>query len=515
MSERYLLALDAGTGSGRCFLISIDGQRAWTSGHEWTYTPVPQESSMATIFNPDEFWEALARLVCETLAQAGVSGEQVVAISSASQREACVFLDADGRELYAGPNSDFRGFVEGQMLAGRYGDEIYRRSGHYPNGIFAPARLLWFKQHAPERYARFAHLLMMNDWILYRLCGEIACEPTNSSETCLYDLHTGEWMQDLLERLDLPASLFPRILPAGTVLGTLHARAAEQTGLRVGTPVVVGGADTQCGLIGSGALVPGDLAVVLGSTAPVQMVTEQPLIDSKQRLWTGAHAVPGLFVLESNVGGTGSIYRWFRDTFCIAMDAGDSAAIDASLYEMMNSEAALAPPGAAGVQSFLGVMVMNAKAMTLPSNALVLGMVPFMGAGRGSRALVIRALLESMACAISANTNQILEVADRRPDALAVCGGLARSPLFLEILANVLNLPVRVPRWREGTGVGTAICAGVGAGIYKDIAEGVSTLVQPECVVEPTPALSEQYKQVYASWIRTRETLNTIQPSPF
>jgi autoinducer 2 (AI-2) kinase len=120
-----------------------------------------------------------------------------------------------------------------------------------------------------------------------------------------------------------------------------------------------------------------------------------------------------------------------------------------------------------------------------------------------------------MACAISANTNQILEVADRRPDALAVCGGLARSPLFLEILANVLNLPVRVPRWREGTGVGTAICAGVGAGIYKDIAEGVSTLVQPECVVEPTPALSEQYKQVYASWIRTRETLNTIQPSPF
>jgi sugar (pentulose or hexulose) kinase len=513
MAENYLMALDAGTGSGRCFLISVDGKQAVMTSREWNYILPSDAGPLAAIFDPDSFWDILAELAREALVKAGISGEQVVAISSTSQREACVFLDAAGRELYAGPNRDFRGLMEGKQLAAEYGTEIYHRTGHYPNGIFAPARLLWFKKNAPDTYERFAHLLMMNDWILYRLSGEIACEPTNAGETCMYDLHTREWMTDLINALQLPRNIFPRILPSGTQLGVVHERAAAQTGLKAGTPVVVGGADTQCGLLGCGAIHVGDLVAVLGTTSPVQMVTAQPMVDPAERLWAGMHTIPDLFVLESNVGATGSIYRWFRDTFCSTGD--NNQEIGESLYELMNTEAAMAPPGAAGVQSFLGVMVMNAKAMAMPMNTLVLGMVPLMDTGRASRGLLIRAILESLACAVEANTRQIVEVVGHAPSALAVCGGLAKSSLYLEIMANVMNIPVRVPRWKEGSGVGTAICAGVGAGIYRNMDEGVAALVHLESNVEPIESLCRQYATVYDAWIKTRETLTAIPASFF
>lgn len=509
MAENYLMTLDAGSGSGRCFLISVDGKQAVMTSREWNYIVPPDAGPLAAIFDPDAFWDTLAELTREALAKAGIRGEQVVAVSSTSQREACVFLDAAGCELYAGPNRDFRGLVEGKQLAAEYGREIYHRTGHYPNGIFAPARLLWYKKNAPGTYERFAHLLMMNDWILYRLCGEIACEPTNAGETCVYDLHARAWMTDLIDALHLPRDIFPRILPAGTHLGAVHERAAAQTGLKAGTPVVVGGADTQCGLLGCGAIHIGDLVAVLGTTSPVQMVTAQPMIDPAVRLWAGMHVVTDLFVLESNVGATGSVYRWFRDAFC-TRENNDMQAIDEDLYELMNTEAAMAPPGAAGVQSFLGVMVMDAKAMAMPTNALMLGMLPLMDAGRASRGLLIRAILESLACAVEANTRQIVEVAGQAPSALAVCGGLANSSLYLEIMASVMNIPVRVPRWKEGSGVGTAICAGIGAGVYRNMDEGVAALVHMEREVEPVDSLRQQYAAVYASWISTRESLTAL-----
>jgi autoinducer 2 (AI-2) kinase len=287
LAEKYLMALDAGTGSGRCFLISVDGKQAVMTSREWDYIVPPDAGPLAAMFDPDAFWDILAALIREALAKAGIRGEQVVAVSSTSQREACVFLDATGHELYAGPNRDLRGMAEGQQLAATYDKEIYQHTGHYPNGIFVPARLLWYKKHAPDIYEQFAHLLMMNDWILYRLCGEIACEPTNAGETCLYDLHTQSWMTDLIDALHLPKKIFPHILPAGTRLGAVHKRAAAQTGLKAGTPVVVGGADTQCGLLGCGGIHIGDLVAVLGTTSPVQLVTPRPMIDPAMRLWTG------------------------------------------------------------------------------------------------------------------------------------------------------------------------------------------------------------------------------------
>lgn len=505
MSDEYLMALDAGTGAGRCFLISTDGKKAYSAYQEWLYDYPEEAGGMGVQFNPDVFWGIMAGTVRQAMQKAGIKGEQVVGVSSTSQREGCVFLDENGKELYAGPNRDFRAAVEGMQLASQFGSEIYQRSGHYPNGIFAPARLMWLKKHAPEKYERIAHLQMINDWILYRLSGQIACEPSNASETCVYDLIEKDWMADTIEALELPLQIFPQILDSGTQLGTLSQKAASETGLQAGTPVVIGGADTQCGLLGSGLLHDAEICAVSGTSTPVQMVTDKPYIDPDLRLWAGAYLLPGMFILESNAGGTGSTYQWYRDTFCQS-EVEKVKGTNKSAYEILNEGALQAPPGSLGVQSFIGISVFNARNISMPTNQIHLGMAPFQFTG-GSKPLITRAIMESLAYAVKANTDQITNLIGKQPESMAICGGLANSDLYLEILANVLQIPLSVPVWKEATASGAAICAGVGSGVFQSFDEGVKVLAQTEKTIHPEESHSKQYRGLYRKWFKTYQSL--------
>ena len=512
MSNQYLMALDAGGGAGRCFLISTDGEQSFSAYREWSYTQPSGTGPLGSSFNPDAFWEILAGAIQETLAKGGIKGEQVVGVSSTSQREGCVFCDADGKEVYAGPNRDYRAVLEGMQLATKHGEEIYQRTGHFPSPLFAPARLLWHKNNAPDIYEKIAHMLMLNDWVLYRLCGEYASEPSNASETCLYDLKTGDWMYDLIEDLGLAREIFPNILSSGTQVGVVSEAVASETGLVAGTPVVMGGADTQCGLLGCGAVLEDDIAAISGTTTPVQMVTNAPIIDPDFRLWAGAHVIPGLFVLESNAGYSGGVYQWFRDSFC-EVECAQAEASGEDAYNLMNYEAALAPPGSGGILSFIGVMLMDAKSVGMPKNVVYFGTTPFSDSMGSNKQFLIRAVLESLAYGVKMNAEQIVKLSGRKIEKLRVCGGLANADVYLDILANVMGTPLIVPRLAEGSGLGAAICAGVGSGLFADFTEGTEALVKVRKEIQPDERLSRQYKTFYKRWCKTRIELESLSSS--
>jgi sugar (pentulose or hexulose) kinase len=509
MSEQYLMALDAGSGAGRCVLVSLDGRKVFSAYQEWGYTSPPGLGMMAVEFNPDQFWKIFSDVSREAIVKAGIKPEQVVAVSSTSQREGIVLLDEHGKELYAGPNRDYRAVVEGMQITNTYGQDLYRRSGHFPAGMTAAARLIWFKNRAPKTFESFRHLQSINDWILFRLSNEYACEPTNASETSLYDLTAQDWTFDIIEKLELPKEIFPKICSAGKVIGSVTPQAAKETGLKPGTPVVIGGADTQCGLLGCGSIKPNDIAAISGTTTPVQMVTAAPVADPAERLWGGAHVVPGRFLVESNAGGSGTVYQWYRNTFYL--DAAEQAEkTGQNLYEIMNAEAEKAPAGCNGVQSYVGVMIFNAKTMTMPSNVIFLGMSPMAAPELSSRPFLTRAALESLAYAVKANTQQVLDVVGQTPAWMGVCGGLSKSRLYLEVLANTLQMPVRVPEIKEGTAVGAAICAGIGGGVYGSFEEGVDALVHIEAEIQPEERLSKQYRNLYRKWSKSIEPLQAI-----
>jgi sugar (pentulose or hexulose) kinase len=365
--------------------------------------------------------------------------------------------------------------------------------------------LMWLKRHAPADYDRIAHTLMINDWVLYRLCGEYASEPSNASETCVYDLATGAWADDLIDALGLPRGIFPPVLACGTVLGRLTASAAADMGLTPGISVVVGGADTQCGLVGCGAVGPGQVAAIAGTTTPVQMVTAQPVWDRQERLWVGAHVIPDRFVLESNAGSAGITYKWYRDTFC-QWEMHQAAQTGASAYELMNAEAAKAPAGSGDIQSFVGVYLMNAKHLTAPKSIINFSRRSFSLVDGSQKSLVTRSILESLAYAVKANLDQLIEVSGVTPGRLHVCGGLSKSRLYLDIVAAVTRLPVQVPAWTEGSAAGAAICAGVGVGIFADFTQGVEALVKTHDVL-PDAQLADAYAPLYPKWLSAFHSL--------
>jgi autoinducer-2 kinase len=509
MSDRYVMALDAGSGAGRAVLVNLENRKVVSAYQEWGYTTPPGLGMMAVEFDPNEFWKILSDVSRQAMRRASIQPEQVVAVSSTSQREGIVLLDENDREVYAGPNRDYRAVIEGMQISNMFGDELYKRSGHFPSSMTGAARMMWFKNHAPKTFELVRHLQSINDWILFRLSHEYACEPTNAAETSLYDLTAQDWAFDVIEKLELPREVFPRVAPAGTRIGEVTAQAALETGLRPGTPVVVGGADTQCGLLGCGCTKPEDVAAISGTTTPVQLVTSNPVLDPQQRLWGGAHLIPGLFVVESNAGGSGSVYQWYRDSFFPeAVEQARTTGINP--YEIMNAEANQAPAGCNAVQSYVGVMIMNAKTLTMPPNVILLGMNPLQSPCIPSRPLVTRAVLESLAYAVKANLHQILDLVGIKPSAIGVCGGLANSRLYLETLANTLQMAVKVPEIKEGTAVGAAICAGIGSGVFHHFEEGVDSLVNFEVEIQPDERLCRQYQSFYRKWSKNLENLMSL-----
>jgi len=509
MRAQYAMALDAGSGAGRCVLVNLENREVHSAYQEWGYTVPPGLGMMAADLNPAEFWRILGEVSRQAMSNAAIQPEQVVAVSSTSQREGIVLLDESGAELYAGPNRDYRAVIEGMQLTNSCGDELYRRSGHFPASMTGAARLLWCKNHAPQIYERVRHLQSINDWILFRLSHEYACEPTNAAETSLYDLSSQDWAYDIIEKLELPGEIFPPVFPAGTKIGVVTPQASIETGLRPGTPVVIGGADTQCGLLGCGTIRLNEVAAISGTTTPVQMVTASPIQDPGGRLWGGAHIVPGLCIVESNAGGSGSVYQWYRDSFYTdAIERGKTSGQNP--YEVMNADAALSQPGCMGIQSYVGIMIFNARTLSMPPNVIILGMSPLASSGVCSRPLITRAVLESLAFAVKANLQQVLDLVGVTPGAISACGGLANSLLYLEILANTLQLPVRVPQIKEGTAVGAAICAGIGGGAYRTFEEGVSALVHIEAEIQPDARLCKQYQSFYRKWFKSLENLMAL-----
>ena len=491
-SKQYVMALDAGTGAGRCFLVSLDGRQSFDKYQEWQYEFPAEVQPGGAEFDPDVFWGIFAGLIRRTLAESGVSPEQVVGVSSTSQREGIVLLDEDGRELYAGPNIDMRAPSDWMSIATELGEDIYQVAGHWPFPMFAPFRLLWFKEHKPELYERIHTMLLLNDWILYRLSGARASEPSNATETLLFDLKTREWAIPLIERMGLPDGIYPPVVASGTQIGEVSQEAAAVTGLRAGTPVVTGGADTQCALLGTGAIETGEISTVLGTYAPSQLVIDHPIIDPRYRAWSGCHVAPDRWVVESTAMEAGQAFRWARDVF---YGGGGT-----DVYAAMDAEALASPVGARGIQAFVGARVPNYRYLAFSVRGAFFFQLPPLP-GSASRGDFARAVLESIAYGVRANVERLQNISEYQVDELRVCGGVSKSRTLPQVMADVLNARVLVPELEEGSAMGAALCAAVGSGKVSSFGEAVAAMIHWERELTPDPERVAAYQALYEQWL--------------
>ncbi len=493
MSQRYLMGLDLGGGGVRCLLVDPDSGRAVSALRPVRSRRTPGVA-MAWEFDPAEVWSRLGDAVAGALAAAAADPHAVVGIAATSMRHGSAVLDREGRELLLAPNRDARGLAAALELSGQRAAELHRRTGHWPNPVQPAARLRWLMNSAPETWSRADVHLSLSDWLAFRLCGERATDPSQASETLLLDIARPAWDAELVESLGLTMGLLPELRPSGSPLGALTAAAASELGLRAGTPVCVGGADSQCGLLGAGVVTPGQLGVVAGTTAPVLQVLDAPTLDDEGRLWTVHHVVPGRWALESNAGGVGEAFDWMARLLY--------PDVEHPILHMLH-EAAASPPGSAGLLSTLGAEVMDARQLTLPIGNLTLSYLNAADDPARRRHLV-RSILEGAAFSLRANAEQIEAVTGRRTETPRLSGGLSRSTFFTQLVCDVFDRPVAVTETSEASALGAAICAGVGAGVFGGLEEGAAALVRVTRRHAPDAASGPLYAELYPGWNELR-----------
>ena len=491
-----IIVLDAGTGGAKCAVFDAVGRRRAAHREAWLYT-ISENADFPFVknfaFDPDVFWQALCRCVRAAVAASDLSADEVIGVVTTSQRQGCVFLGADGKELYAGPNLDTRGFSEGiDVLNTLGGDRLYEITGHSAPFIFPIARYLWFRKHDPHQVA---HLLMINDWMTYRLSNVAAAEVSNATESMLFDLQQRTWSQEILDRFAIPASILPPVRQPGERIGALTAAAAAATGLAPGTPVFVGGADTQCGLLGAGATDAGDIAAILGTTTPVQAVVDHATFDPSATLWAGCHVVPERWVVESNAGDTGDAYNWFVDLLVHERNGRYDAA-----------EQLAAAHARGSTFTFAGPCIFDLTKMRHDKPGGILFPFPAMHI-RPPAGELLYSFLESVAFAVRGNMEQLRSVTGHSPSRLIIGGGMSRNRLLVHLLADVTGLPVQRADEPESAALGAAMLVAVGAGHYPDLSSAARAMSRHH-MVEAKPVQVEAYAIKYAKWQELNDALD-------
>jgi len=489
----YVIGLDFGGGGGRCLLLDLETGSTTSSARSWQFPAAAGTGWLGYDVDLGRTWAVFAEATREAMARADAHPDEVVGIATSALRLGNVMLDAAGGAVFAVPNRDARAIGPGLALGDQHGEALYEATGRWPSPTHAAARLQWLRAERPDDFARIADLLSISDWLAFRLSGERACDPTQAGETLLFDLAERGWSDAWIERLGLPRTIFPSIREPGERLGSLTTEAAEALGLNPGIAVAVGAADTQCGLVGAGALDTGEVVAVAGSTGPIQLVADRPAIDPAHRLWTGPHVVPQRWVVESNCGSLGEALDWFARLLF-------PEAPQPSLRLL--GEAATAPVGSRGLVSSLGADVMNARAMGMPVGHLTLSHLSSVGDG-APRRLLVRSVVEGMACAMRANLEQIMEVWGLERAPLRLTGGLSQSDTFAGIVAGVLGEAIRVPVEAGATALGAALCASVGAGAFPDLRSAAAGLVRTTDRL-PDAAQAEDNAALYARWTGLR-----------
>jgi len=501
MNAEYVMALDAGTGSCRAILFDSAGRQIAAAAREWVNSEVPSAPGSQQ-FSTSDNWQLICDCIHECLATGSAEARSVKAVAATSMREGIVLYDRHGREIWACPNADARAGEQASRLIGNgAAQRIYEISGDWVS-ITSTPRLLWLAEHEPDLLRSVRHLGMLSDWINYRLCGEFCTEPSAGSSSGMFDLAARTWSPEIVAISGLAPEILPEVLPCGSVLGKVTAVAAEETGLAPGTPVVLGGADTQVGLHGLAAA-PGEITIIGGTFWQQTALTRQPIIDPKARLRTLCHVSDDEWMIEGIGFYSGLALRWFRDAFC--RDLVIKARADGQdPYRLIEAEAATAPPGSDGVIPIFG-NVMKASNWTHAAPSFLQFDLTRPETGRAACA---RALLEHAAYTSLAHVEILGELTGRACASIRFAGGASAGTLWPQILADVLGCPVITAPISEASAYGTMLLAARGIGVPA----GTVPMPQDREYL-PNLELRASYQESYARWAAVNAALLQLTES--
>ena len=505
-----VLAHDLGTTGNKATLFTPEGELL--AAH---YLPYPTEYPKPGWVeqDPDDWKRAFINSTKAVLEKGRVHPKDLAAITFSGHMLGCIPVGRDGtllrKKAILWP--DHRSEDQAKLIEERIGwEEFYRRTGGgLELALYPAAKLLWLKENEPELYRQTYVFLGTKDLLVHWLTGRFVTDYSDASNTGLLDLTDRRWADDYIEILGLEREKLPEeILPSAEVVGRVSQEAADETGLAPGTPVVLGGGDVPCAAVGAGVVTEGSAYNYIGSASWVAVAGTKGVFDPKMRPFTLCHLVPGMYVSQLATYSAGVVHEWFKEHICVA-EVRDAERRGISPYDLMDEAAAGSPAGANGLIFLPYMRPGGAPFHDLNARAALLGLEL-----RHTRADVLRAVLEGISLNIGLVCNALEKGTGSPFNELRAIGGGAKSRVWLEILASVLEKRITtLTTSQEANCLGAAMTAYVALGRYDGFQQAASGMITVAEQIDPDPASVPVYKSLRRLFPKAYEQVSSIHAS--
>jgi xylulokinase len=496
MTHQYLLAHDLGTTGNKATLFDVDEGVVKVS----TFEAYPTDYSQPGWAEQDPadweraVWQCTRRLISE----AGIDPAAIAAVSYSGHMQGALLVDRQGVPL--GKSiiwADQRATSQADFIASVCGSEtLYGLTGQRISPTYTAPKVLWIKEHQPAIYEQAYKILQTKDYAAFLFSGVFATDYSDASSTLFFDLTNRRWMPDVIKAMGLKSELLPEAYPSTTVIGHVTPSAAAASGLIAGTPVVIGGGDGACATVGAGSVREGEAYAYIGSSSWIAVTTRQPVCDPQQRTFTLAHLMPDYYFALGTMQAAGGAYGWL-ERLLHPQESAES-------LKLMDAQASNVPAGAGGLLFLPYLMGERSPYWNPLARGALVGLT--MPHGQPE---VARAVLEGVAFNLRLILNA-LRTQDVQIARLLLIGGGAKSPVWRQILADVLELPIHLPALTtEATALGALVAGGVGVGLFSDFTV-IDRLITIREAERPQQIHQQQYATLLDLFKRTYEALNPI-----
>lgn len=478
-----ILAHDLGTTGNKATLFSDNGTLLGSAfaGYDTQYPRANWAEQDA-----NDWWHAVCKSTHQVILESDVTPSQIAAVGFSGHMMGCLPVDANGRPLRSCIIwADQRAQVQADQLAASVGaDALYRMSGHRVSASYTIPKIMWIREVQADIFAKTFCFLQPKDFVIYHLTGEMVTDYSDASGTLSFDLQTRAWDQNLFDAIALRASLMPRLHSSTAIVGEVSKRAAVETGLAPGTPVVVGGGDGACAGVGAGVVVPGAAYCNWGSSAWISVSSEEPVLDSAQRTITFHHVHPEYYCPMGVMQAAGGARDWAWQTL-----AGTTVELDEAVETVA--------PGANGLLFLPHLLGERSPFWNSAARGAFIGLAMTHGPAEMARATMEGVVL-NLSLILDTLRQQVKGIS-----AIRFVGGGSRSRALRQILADAFQLPVDVlDLTADVTSWGAAVTAGVGVGLYDwsiagERAQVVTTVTPIADNVSLYAELSHQFVEAY------------------
>jgi L-xylulokinase len=499
---QYLLGIDNGGTVSKAALYTVDGTELAVANAK-TKTLYPHPGHIER--DLDELWSANAQVIAQVIRQAKVNAADIAGVAAAGYGSGLHLIQEDGSPAW-------NGIISTDSRASEYVQK------YYSDGTFArvlpktcqsiwaaqPAALLpWFRDHRPDVLERTRWILSCKDYIRFKLTGEPLSEVTDSSGTSLVNIHSLVHDPELLDAFGIShlRAKFPRLHKSGEICGRVTRAAAEKTGLKEGTPVAGGLFDVSACAIATGLVDPEKLCVIAGTWSINEYVSKAP-VKSPDLFMSSGYCMPGYWLILEASPTSASNLEWFVSEL---MPGGQGETGGAAAFEECSRLVASVAAHESGV-AFLPFLY--------GSNAGPNASSGFLGMhGWHTRAHLLRAVFEGVTFSHKTHIDRLMAYRDPAA-AVRFAGGAAKSSVWLQMFADVLQLPVEVTATQELGAMGAALCAGVAIGMFGSFPEAVTRMVRVASSVQPNPGMKSVYEDKYRRYQSYLTALSTVWDRP-